>query len=310
MYIEAGTAAIGQKAGEMLTECAKGIVIGPFKKAIYCKIERMGVLLLHDMILNEIDFGIGLSDAELVFSGLGLKTGAVVRLGADKLSFEDSWGLITGLRINPQLYQKAAGKPIILTGDLQSRLNEALRLLKLHGTFQGVAGLSALIDNKTQVELNMFCRAAQKPLFTLIEGITTNKHQNIFYGLNGLLGLGIGLTPSMDDFLAGMACTFRHILAFTGWSPNGWDYFCWLLSKLSITKTSEISAAYLTAVVSGKRFYILDEAAKAFLLYSNDKNAFCESICSLLRLGSSSGSDMLTGCIFAVNTALNHNGGF
>lgn len=100
-----------------------------------------------------------------------------------------------------------------------------------------------------------------------------------------VLGLGTGLTPSCDDWLVGYLYTLSRmgVLAIH-------EIIADAILRHICTYTNEISAAYLKAVIRGDFYEMLERC-----LFSQEE----DPVFRLLEVGSSSGSDMLSGMIAA-----------
>jgi hypothetical protein len=114
-----------------------------------------------------------------------------------------------------------------------------------------------------------------------------------------LLGLGPGLTPSGDDFLGGIF--FALALA-----PRE----AWLerlpavrvrIRGAAQTATHAISAALLGDLIDGAGYGLLHDLAAA--LQSQAPARIDAATQALLRLGASSGADLLAGLLLALTTA-------
>ncbi len=105
-----------------------------------------------------------------------------------------------------------------------------------------------------------------------------------------LVGLGVGLTPSGDDFLTGF-------LASTG----VFDCNRNLVNKIRnfiyplLSSTTDISGAMLKAAIEDKYREYLNEFVYSF--FENRKEEFVKAFKNLLTIGSSSGTDMSVGVI-------------
>lgn len=111
-----------------------------------------------------------------------------------------------------------------------------------------------------------------------------------------VLGLGNGLTPSGDDFLGGIFFALAHTPhpAWAAALPN-------LQAKLQAAckeATNPISAALLADNMAGASFGELHDMLDA--LESNDSRFIAAAADALLRLGSSSGADLMAGLLLAL----------
>jgi Protein of unknown function (DUF2877) len=111
-----------------------------------------------------------------------------------------------------------------------------------------------------------------------------------------VLGLGNGLTPSGDDFLGGIFFALAHkpypdwAVALPSLQAN--------LQAACKDATNPISAALLADNMAGTSFGELHDMLDA--LESNDSRFIAAAAASLLRLGSSSGADLLAGLLLAL----------
>lgn len=113
-----------------------------------------------------------------------------------------------------------------------------------------------------------------------------------------VLGLGNGLTPSGDDFLGGIFFALAH-KPHSAWSA--------VMPKLHATiqgackdATNPISSALLADNMAGCSYGELHDMLDA--LESNDSRFIAAAREALLRLGSSSGADVLAGLLLALTT--------
>jgi Protein of unknown function (DUF2877) len=116
-----------------------------------------------------------------------------------------------------------------------------------------------------------------------------------------VLGLGHGLTPSGDDFVGGIlfALNFAPVPAWQTGLPGVKNS----LRAAAKTATNVISAALLDDLMDGASYRALHETMAA--LHSEDAKKIEAACDSLMRLGSSSGSDILAGVLLALTPASN-----
>ncbi|MBL8323661.1 MAG: DUF2877 domain-containing protein [Rubrivivax sp.] len=114
-----------------------------------------------------------------------------------------------------------------------------------------------------------------------------------------VLGLGPGLTPSGDDFLGGIFFALAHAPrpAWTGRLPALQARVC----RACDTATNVISAALLSDLMRGIGYRALHEALEA--LHSQRPAAIAPAVRALLRVGASSGADLLAGLLLALGIA-------
>jgi hypothetical protein len=111
---------------------------------------------------------------------------------------------------------------------------------------------------------------------------------------DGLVGMGEGLTPSGDDYVGGVLfglAMLREAGASLAWcSPGTVASFI----KASKTRTNLISAALLGDHAAGHASEALHRFAIAFLIGRLAEAAYLPA-CDLIRIGHSTGWDLLTG---------------
>ena len=113
-----------------------------------------------------------------------------------------------------------------------------------------------------------------------------------------VLGLGNGLTPSGDDFLGGILFAQAHVprQAWVADLPKAKQKI-----QLSATKlTNVISAALLDDMMAGNSYSALHDVLKA--IHSKDSGEIQTCCLKLMRIGASSGSDMLAGLLLALTS--------
>lgn len=115
------------------------------------------------------------------------------------------------------------------------------------------------------------------------------------------IGLGMGLTPSGDDFLVGL-------MLILWLNPKRYQA---ILQQLQVTiedsrtHTNEISWWMLNYAVSGRFNGWLQDYAKALVLA--DLTVQKKALMQILTIGSSSGSDMVTGIVAGLRVLLKDN---
>ena len=153
------------------------------------------------------------------------------------------------------------------------------------------SGFNAIFSSKTDIKDNfLILNAAKNKIDTCTSELLNKNFENSSDILSSLIGLGIGLTPSGDDFLCGVlaGCIFDNLEKHS---------FVKLLKKQiqnNLQNTNDISRAFLscalndnfsTPVLNLPYFKSPDE------VYHNFK-----------KIGHSSGIDTLCGIYYSLNT--------
>lgn len=100
--------------------------------------------------------------------------------------------------------------------------------------------------------------------------------------INGLVGLGVGLTPSGDDYVVGLLSVRRD------------ECMKSIVSKL-LTKTTDVSRMYLEEALVGNFAGSIRDLVEG--LYSGDETSIGLAADRVLGHGSTSGQDILTGML-------------
>lgn len=153
------------------------------------------------------------------------------------------------------------------------------------------SGFNAIFSSNTAIKENfLIINAAKNKIDTCTNELINKNYENAANALSNLIGLGIGLTPSGDDFLCGVlaGCIFDSLEK---------HLFVKLLKKQiqnNLQNTNDISRAFLscalndnfsTPVLNLPYFKSPDE------VYDNFK-----------KIGHSSGIDTLCGIYYSLNT--------
>ncbi|MBU5459175.1 DUF2877 domain-containing protein [Anaerostipes sp. MSJ-23] len=135
--------------------------------------------------------------------------------------------------------------------------------------------------------LNLMLKTARKHIHATSNSLKTRNFQDAVSHLISLIGLGIGLTPSGDDFLCGFLCGLIFM--------NLWDtpFSCYLRQQIqcNLSRTNEISSAFLSCALHrqfGTAVHMLSDHPKMSHILSE-----------FLAIGHSSGLDTLCGIYFA-----------
>jgi hypothetical protein len=113
-----------------------------------------------------------------------------------------------------------------------------------------------------------------------------------------VLGLGCGLTPSGDDFVGGIFFALAHAPR-AAWS-RGMGLAKAAVRQAAQTSTNVISAALLEDLMDGDSYRDLHELLAA--LQNTDAVEITDAARQVLRIGASSGADMLAGLLLALTS--------
>ncbi len=114
-----------------------------------------------------------------------------------------------------------------------------------------------------------------------------------------LLGLGLGLTPSGDDFVG--ACLFARRLRGDFASSPSWQDAATNLTRAAAVRSNSISAALFGDLARGAAYAPLHELAAALC---GSRAALLAAARALTAIGHSSGWDMLTGFMLGAGATI------
>lgn len=147
--------------------------------------------------------------------------------------------------------------------------------------------IKALLDEKMEVK-NYFQARYQKIMNELKESFTAEK-------VSEIIGLGIGLTPSGDDFFTGcFSVLYVHNNRLAKEIANSRSFS----SENILSMTTQVSANMIMHSFNGKVNHAL------YMIVMVDELSE-KSIKNLQRIGSTSGEDMLAGVCFGYSVLMN-----
>ena len=153
------------------------------------------------------------------------------------------------------------------------------------------SGFNAIFSSKTDIKDNfLILNAAKNKIDTCTSELLNKNFENSSDILSSLIGLGIGLTPSGDDFLCGVlaGCIFDSLEKHS---------FVKLLKKQiqnNLQNTNDISRAFLSCSLNDNfstPVLNLPYFKSPYAVYDNFK-----------KIGHSSGIDTLCGIYYSLNT--------
>ena len=280
----------------------KGHIIGVFSSAVYCRLESGDIVLFHDQKYGIIPFGIGFKDIRSFLSESDFTVDSAFEC-KDFILTEDGSNsniVFQPVRMHPSPFSISVD---CLPDCLPANISAAESVLRTEkpgciGTVLSLAGqeygghYNPGITDITKCDV----------FSSLLSGILHTDSASVESALLRLVGLGYGLTPTMDDIITGLAYIFRF-LERQGFSlhDDGYASFLKLLTDERILcRTSEISAAYISSAACGESFSLFDEVA-AGLLKDSASSKTGHKLSSMLEIGSDSGGNILIGIIIGLN---------
>jgi hypothetical protein len=153
-------------------------------------------------------------------------------------------------------------------------------------------GFSLIVQNDPAAEDSLIFSAAKRFLLQAQQAFRAGQYADSAEALGQVVGLGIGLTPSGDDFLCGVLAGL-HLLGCTE-EPFGRQLRQTVTQQLS--RTNDISAAFLTCACRG-------QFSQAVCRLSDGLTP-TEMAHLFSAIGHSSGMDTLCGVLFCLQLDL------
>lgn len=262
----------------------QGRIAQVFSKAINVLCESTGEL--YSFICSQLDNSPN-SCRLLIrnFDGLNINVGDEVYLNNEGIFIGDKYKVdFNQNRI--WLPEPVIFKPINRSDDIESKY-----WLDTAKYIEGHLNTSRSLFNYT--EDNLFYKQISQKLIQyrqqLIEAFLNENITDIKHIVIDMIGLGIGLTPTADDYLCGLSAA----LFMSGQPANKYQHLFQQIIKENRDKTILLSAVTLEKAINNQYRESISHLLKK-IFSEHDKNIIRE-IEAVMNIGSSSGSDMLYG---------------
>ncbi len=279
---------IGYLSLERLSTCR---VIALFERSFYLKNKNNELISIINSELEDNAFSLKLNEKLSSFPKIG-----------DSFEFKENKLVSENIILDLKYAQKLKNPIYSSLNKAQLKHNFNCFIKVLHEYFksnQKANGFAALFydfglssknlsDDKNIVENEIYNEAKK-----VIENFISEKNFNLL--VTKMLGLGIGLTPSGDDFLGGLLLFY---MAYEQDNAKILNYE--ILNNLELTNS--ISAEYLIAATKGygaEVFHILLQEL------NNDEASFDNILSRIDNIGHSSGFDTMFGILIACNMCIN-----
>lgn len=169
-------------------------------------------------------------------------------------------------------------------------------------------GLLPLLSTDRSMESNMWCEFLASRINDLCNTLSEVFENNLSAEKEIVLkeefakitGAGPGLTPSGDDFITG-ALSAVFCLAAYGFISKDVAFGIGNCASANENKTNHISGSFIKQASLGLLSYGMIQAAKSLFEDGFSKETLFRNIKTVLDFGSSSGTDILTGFLFALS---------
>ena len=235
---------------------------------------------------------------DLALFDLGLRIGQTATCVSDALSISEARLLVRlagATRWEPR--PTTAG---LSPGELASRACEARALAIAEGACGSL--LPLLWAHEGIVELPEPARRAALSAIALGRGTVAGDRRAVERAAGRLAGLGPGLTPSGDDYLAGFAAAWALTSEALGLDSGRTRHVLEALWSGAEPGASELGRAWISHAARGE---VAEPMARFFTaLLGTRPDALAVSARGVLRLGATSGTDWVVGVLAGVGAAL------
>lgn len=179
---------------------------------------------------------------------------------------------------------------------------------------------STFNDSSSELKRNLMLFAAPGSLSSIVnDGVLDSAQSQLYRSWNRIsddlrkldlsevkdeigriAGLGVGLTPAGDDFLLGVMMAIWLLTPSSVAERLTMDVSCTVTGK-----TTLLSESYIKAAGRGEASYQWHELIKAIV--AGNKQRLQKAAIQLMRTGSTSGSDALTGFLLACDVLVNNH---
>ncbi|PYM08162.1 MAG: hypothetical protein DMD82_03400 [Candidatus Rokuibacteriota bacterium] len=234
----------------------------------------------------------------LTFFDLGLRIGQAATCVSDALSFSEA-------RLRVRLAGAARWEPRPTTAGVSPReLARSACEARALAVAEGACGslLPLLWAHEGIVAVPEPARRAALPAITLGRGAVAGERRAVARAAGRLAGLGPGLTPSGDDYLAGFAAAWALVSEALGLDSWRVRLVLEALRAGADPGASELGRAWISHATRGE---VAEPMARFFTaLLGTRPDALAVSARGVLRLGATSGTDWLVGALAGVAASL------
>lgn len=286
---------ISQSVYPLLQENSRGKVFSVHKNVINLLINNQ-IISIQTNLLPRTPLALKIENSNINFFNLNIKAEDHVFLHQDSLVINQFVFMIT----HSEKWDSYLNDPVFDVSSIdKNKLNVLYKALKLFGKNEGLGELgtyylSHMRDDKT---LNSLSQEANSILKRMSDSFVIGNVKESANCGTALLGMGIGLTPSGDDFIIGLLSVLqlfkpknKTIIAFHN------------ALKTSIInsshKTTTISKGFLISACRGEFGEVFHKFYQAFSS-EDDEQIFLKSI-DFMKIGHSSGTDSLAGIAYGL----------
>lgn len=300
-------ASVGYRVNDLFEDWATGQLYSVHSNSAYFSMRMMPLLLIHGSDLGGIPFGISADIETGYFKKIGLDGGMHINISNRSLFIPEA-DFCIDLSEAKVWHPEATRIEGFSLPEAEVNLDHALRLVTRMGSKQGLGELTHVLNDLFLdrtigcQRLNRLCQVCFEPLAQLIAGIKRNDLLLVEDCLPNLIGLGIGLTPSMDDLITGLIST---LYLFCDRLPGGFEFVSTVGERiwtLSSSRTTAVSRTNLMYASQGDRFEILDDLIRSILFSPGED--LSDRVGKLVSFGMTSGTELAIGLLLGMKLVL------
>lgn len=298
---------IGYRIVDFLKSRAAGKIFSVHANSVYCLIGNGHLVIVHDGRFGAVPFGLSVSRSSDCFDNYDIRKGMQINLSQFKFGVPET-NFSIHLNSAEVWRPRQSIPPIPSFVNARSNLDFALQYLRTKGSREGLGGLITVQDDlftgrkDTPKELNPFCQLAFYPLSNLIASIEKKDLYSLGKPLTKLIGLGLGLTPSMDDVLIGLISALYFLKDSSSYGLGFTSTLGKMIFSLSRGKTTIVSETFLKYACLGDVYEILDNVLFALLFCSRQK--LSSVIDKVISMGATSGTELMVGVLIGFRLIL------
>ncbi len=279
-------ACVPEELQKVLNSNPTGQVVMVNSSGVYLRFEEQ-IVFLCDITWGLVPIGIAVDGFKKMVKQLQLETGQSVTVNGNKLIFPN--GTVCLQMESKNLDAECPRQP-----KYECIRQAALELASL----QKEHGISMLVEplvlgkrtEKSEVS-DIYYAKAHLYLDELSKAMLHESEDDIRCCVDKMLGLGIGLTPSIDDVIMGMLYVFRKLPQK---KIRSVEVFRESILQMCDGHTNQISSTYLKAILCGAPFERMENVWQGLCGIQT------LNIAHLTQVGSSSGTEMLLGMLIAL----------
>ena len=314
---------VGNRFASICKAGIKGNVHSIFNKTINIKINEHGVPISL-LTLGRRDVDISPSSVitsmrnDQSWQSLNIKIGSRVVFTQDKVYFGDT--ILVDHIDHAKYWQPAAaidlqGLPPLRYEEIKDHCNVVSLYIKICAknniVYTLITRLSEIHDQVyTNFNNDIFLQQFLQGIRALQQAIRNSLGQCVSnsdfdFAVNELLGLGEGLTPSGDDFLAGVLNAMHFVQKVFGQECRALPLLADAVHRNMGSRTNQISQHFLRYAEEGMWSSATEEFLRALFQFNNKRNgALYQAVDKKLSYGATSGMDEIFGVMFGVCEAI------